>query len=122
MSESTQAFSKMFYPFLHETNAENEVSLDGVLADVKTSTLKKCADIVELRQQVLERHADDIVQCAGAMAGAFQAGKKLLAFGNGGSATDAQDVATDCILRGLPALSLTNDISRCNRCCQRCGL
>ncbi len=111
MSESTQAFSKMFYPFLHETNAENEVSLDGVLADVKTSTLKKCADIVELRQQVLERHADDMVQCAEAMAGAFQAGKKLLAFGNGGSATDAQDVGADCILRGLPALSLTNDIA-----------
>jgi D-sedoheptulose 7-phosphate isomerase len=81
-----------------------------VLADVKTSTLKKCADVVELRAQVLDRCADDIVRCAEAMANAFSAGKKLLTFGNGGSATDAQDVAVDCMLCGLPAISLTNDI------------
>ena len=48
------------------------------------------------------------------MAEAFAAGGQLLAFGNGGSATDAQDVAADCLNpyrgRPLPALSLTNDI------------
>ncbi len=100
-------FSKRFYPFLHE---QESVSLAQVLADVKTSTLKKCADVVELRARVVEQYADEIVRCAQVMARAFVAGKKLLAFGNGGSATDAQDIAVDCTLRGLPALSLTNDI------------
>ena len=104
---TAQSFSQMFYPFLHAGEA---TSLEDVLADVKISTLQKCADVVELRQKVLARHADDIVRCAEAMANAFVAGAKLLAFGNGGSATDAQDISADCILRGLPVLSLTNDI------------
>jgi D-sedoheptulose 7-phosphate isomerase len=33
----------------------------------------------------------------------------VLAFGNGGSATDAQDLATDALARGWPALALNND-------------
>jgi D-sedoheptulose 7-phosphate isomerase len=106
-AEQSQNFSKMFYPFLHE---KESVSLDDVLTDVKISTLKKCADVVELRARVLEEYSDEIVRCAEAMTNAFAAGKKLLVFGNGGSATDAQDVAADCMLRGLPAISLTNDI------------
>ena len=107
-AQQSEQFSRLFYPFLHE---KESISLADVLADVKTSTLKKCADVVELRAQVLARSADDIVRCAEAMASAFRAGHKLLAFGNGGSATDAQDVAADCVLRGLPALSLANDIA-----------
>lgn len=100
-------FAKLFYPFLHE---QESISLDDVLADVKTSTLKKCADVVELRARTIEAYADDLVSCAQAMARAFADGKKLLAFGNGGSATDAQDIVVDCVLRGLPALALTNDM------------
>ena len=108
MSNSdSQKFSKQFYPFLH---AQESVSLADVLADVRTSTLQKCADVVALRQQVIAQYADELVRCAEAMARAFAAGKQLLAFGNGGSATDAQDVASDCLLCGLPAISLTNDI------------
>jgi D-sedoheptulose 7-phosphate isomerase len=107
-SAASQNFSQTFYPFLHEAESN---SLEDVLAEVKTSTLQKCADVVELRARVLERHADDIVRCAQALAQAFSNGAKLLAFGNGGSATDAQDVAADCLLGGLPAISLTNDIA-----------
>jgi D-sedoheptulose 7-phosphate isomerase len=110
MSDQDQSngYAKLFYPFLHD---QESISLADVLADVKTSTLKKCADIVELRRRVLEQYADEMVRCAGAMAQAFASGGKLLAFGNGGSATDAQDVAVDCVLCGLPAISLTNDIA-----------
>jgi D-sedoheptulose 7-phosphate isomerase len=67
-------------------------------------------DVVELRARTIEAYADELVRCAETMARAFGTGKKLLAFGNGGSATDAQDMAVDCMLAGLPALSLTNDI------------
>jgi len=100
-------FSKQFYPFLH---AKESVSLADVLADVRTSALQKSADVVELRARVLAQYQDELVRCAAMLAQAFAAGRKLLAFGNGGSATDAQDVAADCMLRGLPAISLTNDI------------
>ena len=106
--ESSQAFSRQFYPFLHE---EKSIALGDVLTDVKTSTLIKCSDVVKLRGQVIAQYADELVRGAAAMATAFRAGAKLLAFGNGGSATDAQDVAADCMLSGLPALSLTNDTS-----------
>ncbi len=108
MSDNSQSpsFSQQFYPFLHPQPA---VSLDDLLREVKVSTLQKCADIVELRQRVLEAHADEMVDCARAMARAFGDGKKLIAFGNGGSATDAQDVSADCLMRGFPAISLTND-------------
>ncbi len=109
MSELSQSakFSKMFYPFLHE---KESISLADVLADIKTSALKKCGDVVELRAKTIDRYADELVTCAGVLADAFANGKKLFAFGNGGSATDAQDIVVDCMLRGMPALSLTNDI------------
>lgn len=109
MADLTQSnkFSKQFYPFLH---AKESISLADVLADVRTSTLQKSADVIELRSKVLDCYNDDLVRCAETMAQAFSEGRKLLAFGNGGSATDAQDVAADCMLRGLAALSLTNDI------------
>jgi D-sedoheptulose 7-phosphate isomerase len=50
------------------------------------------------------------------MAGRFAAGGRLLSFGNGGSATDAQQVATLFLAPGgnarpLPALSLASDAS-----------
>jgi len=48
---------------------------------------------------------------------AFRAGRKLLVFGNGGSAADAQHIACEFVNRflrdrpGLPALALTTDSS-----------
>lgn len=51
------------------------------------------------------------------MAQAFAAGATLLAFGNGGSTTDAQDLLSELITSpfpggpSLPAIALTNDIA-----------
>ncbi|GAA3120418.1 phosphoheptose isomerase [Streptosporangium carneum] len=61
---------------------------------MRRSTEEKAEEIVALRRTVLERDGDRIVACAEAMAEAFAGGARLFAFGNGGSATDAQDVAT----------------------------
>ena len=102
-----KSFSQQFYPFLHDKEAG---TLEDVLASVKASSLQKCAEIVALRRVVIQREADNLVRCGEMLAQAFAGGAKLLAFGNGGSATDAQDVTADCILHKLPALSLTNDI------------
>lgn len=100
------------YPFLYA----REGNLDAVLEEVRRSTAEKAAEIVALRDAVLERYADRLVECAEAMARSFAEGGKLLSFGNGGSSTDAQDVATTFLHpadggRPLPALSLTSDIA-----------
>jgi D-sedoheptulose 7-phosphate isomerase len=71
---------------------------------------------VALREVVAEREADRLAACAEAMARSFAAGGRLLAFGNGGSSTDAQDVVTTFMhpggsARPLPAISLTSDVA-----------
>src|SRR6202051_3905704 len=59
--------------------------------------------------------AEQIAETCWAMARRFHQGGRLLAFGNGASATDAQHVAVEFVhpvivgKRALPALSLTND-------------
>jgi len=111
--ETRDAFSEALYPFLLHRAGATEAD---VLAQVRASTLQKCADVAALRRAVLARHADDLVRCAEAMARAFERGATLLAFGNGGSATDAQDAATDFLAppspgaRPLPAVALANDV------------
>lgn len=110
-------YGRELYPFLYEGVPSAAGALDGVLAQVRQSTLGKCRDIVGLRRALLEEWGDLLVDAAGATADAFESGGKLLAFGNGGSATDAQDAAADCMAppfphwRPLPALALTNDIA-----------
>jgi D-sedoheptulose 7-phosphate isomerase len=99
------------YPFLYEGKAD----LDAVLDEVRRSTIDKANEIVGLREEVLRREGDRIARCAAAMAERFAAGGKLLAFGNGGSSSDAQDVATTLLHPAegppLPALCLTNDVA-----------
>ncbi len=61
--------------------------------------------------------AQDLAQCAAAMADRFFAGATLLVFGSGAGATDAQHNSVEYVhpvlpgCRALPALSLTNDVS-----------
>src|SRR5690348_14144081 len=64
--------------------------------------------------------ADDASRIARAcyeMAGRFHRGGKLIVFGNGGPATDAQHVVVEFVhpvlvgKRALPAISLTNDVA-----------
>lgn len=100
------------YPFLYSDKSD----VDSVLEQVRQSTVDKTREIIELRALVLERDGDRLVACAEQMAERFAAGGRLLAFGNGGSATDAQDLVSMFLSpaddsRPLPALGLTNDIA-----------
>ena len=104
------------YPFLHASPAhEGDAERALLLASVRRSTLDKCADVIALRTEMLAEHRGLLAGAADAMAGRFSSGGKLLAFGNGGSATDADDAAADCLSppvagwRSLPALSLSSD-------------
>lgn len=99
------------YPFLYAGTGD----LDAVLAEVRRSTAEKAREIAALRERLGAELQGRLVECALAMAHAFAAGGKLLAFGNGGSSTDAQAL-TQLFLqppwgRPLPALALTNDVA-----------
>ena len=115
MSDSAGSeYDRLFYPFLFEGG---KASAEEVLAVVRHSTLEKCREVVGLRRATLERSGEQIIAAGRAMARAFAAGATLLAFGNGGSATDAQDLVTDLLnppnpaWPTLPAIALPNDIA-----------
>jgi D-sedoheptulose 7-phosphate isomerase len=104
--------SSFLYPFL----GEQEHDLDAVLADVAASVTAKGEEASALREQTLADGADALRAAAGDLRAAFDAGGRLLALGNGGSATDAMDVVADFAGpppgRGWPArraLDLTAD-------------
>ena len=102
--------SSFLYPFL----AERETDLEAVVADVSGSVRMKADEIAALRAQTLTDNRAVLEAAAGALRDCFDAGGKLLALGNGGSATDAMDAVAD--LRAAPqgwparrALDLTED-------------
>jgi D-sedoheptulose 7-phosphate isomerase len=67
--------------------------------------------------RVREAVADEFVQLVSVCSAALRAGNKLLFFGNGGSAADAQHLATELVVRynanrpALAAIALTTDTS-----------
>lgn len=71
----------------------------------------------ETKLAFLELYADQIVEVAGIIATALKDGNKVLLFGNGGSAADAQHIAAEIVGRfkrerkALPAIALTTDTS-----------
>ncbi len=83
--------SAFLYPFLEQPTA----SLGDVVEDVRRSVLMKSAEASALRTQTLEQGRDELVAAAADLRGSLVAGGTLLAFGNGGSATDAEDVVAD---------------------------
>jgi D-sedoheptulose 7-phosphate isomerase len=89
--------SSFLYPFL----AEREHDLDAVLADVRRSALMKAHEVQQLRVRTLADGAPVLQAAAVALRSCFEAGGRLLALGNGGSATDATDVVADFV--GPPA-------------------
>jgi D-sedoheptulose 7-phosphate isomerase len=100
------------YPFLYPAQAD----IDAVLAQVCASTVSKVEEAARLRQTVAERDGARLTECASQMAARFAAGGRLFAFGNGGSATDAQQLATVFMnpgadSQGLPALALSSDVT-----------
>jgi D-sedoheptulose 7-phosphate isomerase len=111
------------YPFLYSGTTD----LAAVLDEVRRSTVAKTEEITELRRVIAERDAARLGDCARDVAARFAAGGRLLAFGNGGSATDAQQLATLFMnpggdARPLPALGLANDTSVITALCNDIGV
>src|SRR5690349_5957305 len=102
--------SSFLYPFL----GQQETDLDAILEDVRSSICMKAEEITALRTQTLTEYADDLVAAARVLREKLDAGGRLIALGNGGSATDAMDVVADfreAMFGGPPrrALDLTED-------------
>lgn len=93
------------YPFL----APGEADVEALIADVRRSVEAKAAEAAALRSQTLHDNRDVLAQAAAALRERLDAGGRLLALGNGGSATDAMDVVADFRARGRRALDLTED-------------
>jgi len=123
-SRGSAAEMESLYPFLY---AGKQAGLDAVLAEVRESTVAKAAEITELRAEIARRDAGRLISCAQQMAGRFAAGGRLLAFGNGGSATDAQELAALFLDPGagerpLPAFCLANDTAVITALCNDIGV
>ena len=88
--------SSFLYPFL----AEKEEDLDGVTDDVRRSALAKATEAMDLRARTLGAGEEALLAAAGTLRARLDAGGRLLACGNGGSATDANDLVAD--MRGPP--------------------
>ncbi len=72
---------------------------------------------VRVKQEFLDGPLDSVVGAVEMLSKAFRQGHKLLLFGNGGSAADAQHIAAEFVNRflrprpPLPAIALTTDTS-----------
>ncbi len=100
--------ASFLYPFLSGEGSDPE----AVIADVRRSVIAKAEEIGELRRQTLTEGREALVGAASALRRAFDAGGRLLAFGNGGSATDAMDLVADLgpgSAVSAPALDLSGD-------------
>ena len=90
------------------TGAKETTDLNAVVA-------ARFAQSMTIPQTFFASEAERIAEACWAMARRFHRGGRLLAFGNGASATDAQHVSVEFVhpvivgKRALPALALTND-------------
>jgi D-sedoheptulose 7-phosphate isomerase len=84
---------------------------------MKDAIVKAFDESVRVKQAFLRDNLETLTQAIDAIVAAFKSGNKLLLFGNGGSAADAQHIAAEFTNRflierpSLPALALTTDTS-----------
>ena len=83
----------------------------------KQFVIEAFAISADVKQQFAQTYAQKILDVAQIMIRAFNEGRKILLFGNGGSATDASHLAAEFVGRyrrdrtPLPALALTTDMA-----------
>lgn len=81
--------------------------------------LDSLKESAETKQKIADQCVSEIIKAIDMIIEAFNKKKKILLCGNGGSAADAQHLATEFVIRlnpkiqrpGLPAIALTTDTS-----------
>jgi D-sedoheptulose 7-phosphate isomerase len=82
---------------------------------MKDKAIKAFEDSADVKRRFAREYADKIAQTAQLIARALREGRKILLFGNGGSATDASHLAAEFVGRyhkdraPLPAIALGSD-------------
>jgi D-sedoheptulose 7-phosphate isomerase len=95
---------------------------DKVISDPRTASAQESArrairESIEVKAKLLEQQLSTIARLSEIMVDALQQGKKLVLFGNGGSAADAQHVVAELVGQfemkrdTLAAIALTTDTS-----------
>ncbi|HJS73575.1 MAG TPA: D-sedoheptulose 7-phosphate isomerase [Vicinamibacteria bacterium] len=83
----------------------------------RTTLLAIVEDSARLKREFFDAEAGSVLEAGRRLAEALSAGKKILVFGNGGSAADAQHFSAELVnrfrmdRRALPAIALTTDTS-----------
>jgi D-sedoheptulose 7-phosphate isomerase len=100
--------ASFLYPFL----GKGQQPLEEVVREVQGSMLQKMQEVNSLRAAAAESEARALSEIAAAVFERLKRGGKLIAFGNGGSATDANDLVSDCVdppqgFVTIPAVSLS---------------
>jgi D-sedoheptulose 7-phosphate isomerase len=100
--------AEFLYPFLGQKKQETSTIVEDVAASIKM----KVHDDTLLRTRLAREESEQIGAAALAIRARLSRGGKLILFGNGGSATDANDWAMDCVLppagyQTVPAISLS---------------
>jgi D-sedoheptulose 7-phosphate isomerase len=100
--------SEFLYPFLGTKKQETS----SIVSEVADSILMKVRDDTALRRRLASEESEHLGATAIAVHERLASGAKLIIFGNGGSATDANDWAMDCVLPpdgrlAIPAISLS---------------
>ncbi|OYV81945.1 MAG: phosphoheptose isomerase, partial [Planctomycetia bacterium 21-64-5] len=101
--------ASFLYPFLSEQKTESKAD---TLADVAASIRQKAAEDERLRALFADEQAECFAEAVGAVRRRLDVGGAIVAFGNGGSATDANDLVLDCVAPPdgclpIPAISLS---------------
>jgi len=85
---------------------------------MKDKILKAFEESIDVKTKFFNaKNVDKISEIAKIIAHAFNDGKKLILFGNGGSSTDASHIASEFVNRfkierpGLPAIALNTDMA-----------
>jgi D-sedoheptulose 7-phosphate isomerase len=100
--------SSFLYPFL----SSGEQPLERVVEEVQGSMLQKMEEVNGMRAAIAETETGAMSEIAVAVVKRLRSGGKLIVFGNGGSATDANDLVADCVapspgFEPVPAISLS---------------
>src|SRR5215212_3087842 len=85
---------------------------EEVVREVQGWMLQKMQEVNRVRKAAAESDGRAISEMAVAVSERLERGGKLIAFGNGGSATDANDLVSDCVdpppgFGKIPAVSLS---------------
>ncbi len=99
----------MFFPSLSREGVGDEFMHKQIIEIIEES--------IAVKQDIIAHQVDVIVKIVNSIADILSSGGKLLVFGNGGSAADAQHLAGELVGRfelernALPAIALTTDSS-----------